>query len=369
MTHLKEVLHLLATEHVPQEHSAHSRMFKISNPYGLNSHGVTSTLHGSTVHAVYVYDSNQNYEVAYIELDMDGTIRHALAETEGVLPSLFLSPDGVPFVCIQDPMKTGSDIVLPVLDRSGVDQPKPIRNMVGEYVGNVGESSVFHNRDIFNPKKEDKLEILKFADGTFKKRETVKIPLPQCEHVVIDEDHERMYAFSYADGNLLIRKMDIDGNIGQQSTVHLDCDLFSVVSVSQGPWVQLIAVTDNCLSRVTIEPAGKVQSAPLAELESPLYSLWAPKRLGEERYVFRFTHEYGNGWATLDKGKLKSCFVNSGNNVYSDSISGESIVCEKESPILSGMAALDADSYCVELYTQPSNRTKPTDLFILQKKF
>lgn len=220
-----------------------------------------STLHGSTVHAVYVYDSDQNYEVAYIEIDMDGKIRHALAETKGVLPSLFLSPDSV----------------LPVPDRSGLDKLKPIRSVVGEYVGNVGNCSVFHNGDIFNPKKEDKLEILEFANGDFKKRVTAKIPLPQCEHIFIDENQDEMYAFSYGDGNLLIRKMDLGGNIGQQNTVHLDCDLFSVVSVSQGPWVQLIAVTDNCLSRVTVEPDGKIQSEYSGTGISAIFALGSKK--------------------------------------------------------------------------------------------
>ncbi|ASA21116.1 hypothetical protein B9T62_10150 [Paenibacillus donghaensis] len=264
-------------------------------------------------------------------------------------------------------MKNNMDYVLPLYGRAQLDKVKAIRSITGDYIGNIGQQSVFHQQDLFNSKKADKLDLLEIVQGQLKKRTVVKLPLPQCESLTIDAD-QNLQAFSRENGGLLQRQLQPDGQLLRQRVIELECDLFLVLSASFEQGTELIAVTDLQLEYVTVQPGGQINRKLLITLGTEIYSIWSAEKLEGSCYLFRFTHESGNGWAVLQGGELTSLFITTGDGVYTDRISKEVIDLGDQPVVLSDLTASVAGHYTVQLYEQAPRLETVRTIYLLTKR-
>jgi hypothetical protein len=140
-----------------------------------------------TILANNVYNKDETYSVVYSIIDFEGNVQENYLENNGILSELFKSPDNELYVSITvyHPDRE-LDISVPLINRNSIMESKPNRPFAGKYIGNVNQSAIFYDVDIFSDKKQDKMLNIKYKNGAIYKKHTVKIDFPKDNKMYIN---------------------------------------------------------------------------------------------------------------------------------------------------------------------------------------
>ncbi|MEK8132480.1 hypothetical protein WMW72_31750 [Paenibacillus filicis] len=331
---------------------------------GLSLKGILATREGGLMIAAYAYNPNGTglYDLVYLELDADGQLSSTWTEKEGILPELFYSPQGELWTSV---VTVGGarelQIELPLHGRSGLDQPKGAREFAGTYVGTAAGNVWFHDVDPFGGKKPDKLLRLTFdrSGSRIASRKELKLPMPKNNKLTLDEEGTlQMVALQEeSDGTLLLHHRQVDPATAAVLRERLipfpDYDALEAAELSFEQPSTIIFSKGKTLNLALISPDGMVQTTELFVHSSDFYSLWKPVILEPGTFVLRFTVEDGNGWAVVRNRKLQALYMNTGEQGYTNRLTGEVLEIPMEGRlILPELCRISNVAYAIAVYPQ-----------------
>ena len=327
---------------------------------------------GKTLLASYVYAENSTYKLVYTLIDRDGK-QESFVEDDGVLPTLFLSPDGRAFVSIV-PYHPDKDleISIPVFGRESTDLPKGNRPFTGDYIGTAGQFSIFYDVDFWSNTKPDKLLAIEFKDGNIKKKHTVKIPTPRNNKVFIADDE--IHLLAKIQEGWLHRQIDESGKIIRERRIKPSHEFFwQILSLSFERDSSILCKQDGRIFVETISEKGECESNELINMQESFNSSWQPVRIAEDTFVIRFGMLFdgktgNNGWFTIKNNQLLELFYSKDVNGYRNILTNEIIQMDRENLIISNLSKTIDNGYAVVFYPMTSREAKSKEVIILNRK-
>jgi hypothetical protein len=335
---------------------------------GISAHGNIGW-NGKTVLANYVYKEDGTYELVYSMIDSDGNIAGNYLENNGILPTLFLSPDNKLYVSIipYDPDKE-LEISIPLLNRASIQEPKRNRPFPGKYIGNVHQSSVFHDIDIFSDKKQDKLLAIEFKNGTIKKKHHIKIDFPK-DNIIYIENNEIHLLARDSGGIYIHRQIDEFGKAIKQREINPDslwCR--EILSLSFNAPSFGISNKGGKIGLLEIDSKGNYSSKELINIEDRIYNMWKPVKIGNNSFAVQFNTEFANGWFTIHENELSAFYYGKGGKGYKDLTTGKIIDMGNNNLILYGINKTENNNYAVIFYDNVKDGTKNKEIIVFNKK-
>jgi hypothetical protein len=266
---------------------------------------------GQTLLATKVYKENESYDVIYALIGVKGEAEGFFHEREGIMPTLFKSPQGVPFASVQ-PYHPDKDleISLPLFGREQFETPKPGRPFLGDYVGVAGAFAVFHDEDIWSDKKPDKLLLIEFSGGKIKKKHNVKLDPPRGNKAFADGEGIHLIARDEEKNVFVHRLLDEKGKEKKVRRIASGEHWFRQAwSLSFEKDSLLITSEEGRIRLLTITPAGEVRARDLCDVGFEISHMYQAVRLSEDCFAALFNGESGNGWFIVEGGELKEAFV------------------------------------------------------------
>jgi hypothetical protein len=332
---------------------------------GISEHGDIN-FEDKTLLANYVYNES-SYKLVYTVVGSDGGA-DSYVEDDGILPTLFKSPDNEIYVSIEpyDPDKD-LEISIPLFNRENIEKPKPNRPFVGDYIGNVNQSAIFHGVDIWSDKKPDKMLRIEFKNGVIKKKHNIKIEFPKNNKICIKNNEIHLVA---QEDNLFIHRQ-IDETGKEIKIRKIDCkgEYFrQALKLSFEEVSRLIAgEEDGKFLLIEIDSNGDFTIKELIDIQDPIFNAWRPIEISEDTFVIRFTTEFGNGWFTLRQDKLIEFFYSKNTQGYKNLLNGEIIAMKHENLAISGINKTKDNSYALVFYPMTGRGVKNKELLILNR--
>ena len=319
-----------------------------------------------TLLANYVYEKNGTYKLIYTTVAMDGSIEN-YAEDDGILPTLFLSPDQENYVSVipYHPDKE-LEISIPVFHREDVELSKGNRPFTGNFIGTTDSHSIFHDVD-FNDKKPDKLLAIEFINGKLKKKHNVKIPLPANNRIAICNKVIHLLA---NDGSILLhREIDEKGNVTRSREIDAhDIDVLQILSASFDKDSYLLAQAKDKIIIEKIDSDGTSEIIELVDFADPLFNTWLPVKIADDTFVTRFNSEFGNGWLTTKNAELLEIFYSKGEQGYRNLLTNEVLSIQRDKLIISSINKTTEHGYAVVLYPMAGDIADNAELIVLNRR-
>ncbi|MEE6452629.1 hypothetical protein RAH41_18860 [Gottfriedia acidiceleris] len=309
----------------------------------------------------------------FVEIDSSGNILNILKETEGTMPEIFISPNDSVWsinTCLDD--RKNMEIIIPLLNRSEVKKEYKYRSFVGEWIGNIKNTVIFFNNDLFG-KKPDQLCKLEFRENTILKREIVKIRQPKMNKVHIDHQ-DSFQLLAWHDGKLLHRNINQKGEILDERFLEVEeLNDVEVLRLSFENNTDLIGFDNNLLFRISFTPNGDVIRKKLIELgpKSFFYTISTPIKINSKNYLIRFVGENFNGWAVIDLDNVFECYIcYKDSNSYKDIMSDKVIELPKSDEnhfVISGVSVNNNETYQVTVYNSNQKEKAVNQLYIISR--
>lgn len=320
---------------------------------------------GNTLLTSYVYGKDGSYTLVYTVLAPDGG-SVSYAEDDGILPTLFLSPQRQAHVSIvpYHPDKE-LEISIPVFHRDQVELPKAGRPFVGDFVGTTASAAIFHEMD-WSDNKPDKMLAIEFADGRIRKKHNSKLPLPGNNSIAVSAEGIQLLA-EHEQG-WLHRQVDEQGKVLRERIVpsrRIYCQQILSLSFEQTSY--LLAQENGKIIVVTIEADGSSAVVELADFADEFYNTWLPVDIGGGVRVTRFNDEFGNGWITTKGEQLLELFYSKGEQGYRNLLTGELIAMPQADLVLSSLNKTTELGYAAVFYPVTEDDAKNTRLLILNR--
>ena len=319
-----------------------------------------------TLLANYVYKKNGTYKLIYTTVAMDGSIEN-YAEDDGILPTLFLSPDQENYVSVipYHPDKE-LEISIPVFHRDDVEMPKGNRPFTGHFIGTTGSHSIFHDVD-FNDKKPDKILAIEFINGKLKKKHNSKVPLPANNRIAICNKATHLLA---NDGSILLhREVDEKGNVTRSREIEAkDIPVLQILSASFDRDSYLLAQENDKIIIEKIAASGASEIIELVDFSDPLFNTWQPVNIADDTFVTRFNTEFGNGWLTTQNDKLLEIFYSKGVQGYRNLLTNEVLSIPGDKLIISSISKTTERAYAVVLYPLADDTAENAELIVLNRR-
>ncbi|MDR6514603.1 hypothetical protein [Chryseobacterium camelliae] len=315
----------------------------------------------------YIYNKDENYHLVYTVIDNDGTEK-SFVEDDGILPTLFLSPNQENYVSIvpYDPDKE-LEISISVFNRENIDVPKKNRPFVGDFIGTSNQYSIFHNADIWSDTKPDKLLSIEFKNGVIKKKHNIKLALPRNNKIFIQNNEIHLLARDKA--NWIHRQIEELGNLIRERTIKPIHNFFwQILSLSFEENSYILCEQKGKISLEVISPQNVCSTVDLIEIKDQFYNTWQPVKISEDTYITRFTNELGNGWITTKKEQLLELFYNKGEKGYENLVTGEVIEMSNHNLIISSVNKTKENAYAVVFYPQTKDSASNNELIILNRE-
>ena len=321
-----------------------------------------------TVLANYIYKKDETYELVYSIIDFNGNVMGNYAENEGILPTLFKNPKNELYVSVvpYHPDKE-LEISIPLFNRTSIQEPKPNRPFPGKYIGNINQSSIFHDIDIFSDKKQDKLLNIEFKDENIKKKHTIKVEFPKDNKIFMVNNEIHLFA---KDKSVYIhRQIDEFGKELKRRKVNLDefwCR--EILSLSFTDNSCLITDNGGKIALLEIDSKGKYKSNELIDIGDEIYNTWKPVEIGDNCFVIQFNTEFGDGWFTIKGNELVEFYYGKGDKGYKNILTNKIIDMGNNDLILDGINKTENNNYAVIFYNNVENEEQNKKIIILNKK-
>lgn len=331
---------------------------------GVSTQG-SITSGGKTLLTNYIYKDEWHSKLHYTVIGTDGS-EESFMEDDGFLPTLFTSPDHDTYVSIQTHRHKELEISIPLLDRENIEEPKPNRPFVGNFIGISNRFSIFYDVDPFSKDKPDKLLAIEFKDGTIKKKHNVKMPLPRRNNIFISGNEIHLLC---RDNDVwLHRQIDEKGNVLRQRNLGRGHIFYrEIISLSFDTDSYLLAQENDKIIIEHIDVEGNSSIKELIDFPYPFFNTWIPVKIADSTYVTRFNSEFGNGWLTIKNDELLEIFYNKDVKGYKNLLTNEILELE-EGLILSGLNATSENAYAVVFYPRTERSVKNKKLYVLNRK-
>lgn len=320
-----------------------------------------------TLIANNVYKENETYNLVYTIINTDGSVE-SFVEDDGILPTLFLSPNKENYVSISpyDPDKD-LEISIPIFNRENTELPKGNKQFVGDFIGVANQFSVFYDVDIWSDTKPDKMLAIEFKNDKIKKKHNIKVPLPRNNKVFIENNEIHLLS---TDGNVwLHRQIDELGNLKRERKIKPSQDYFwQILSVSFTKNSYILCEENGKITIEIISPDNKCKTIELNNIGDEFFNTWKPQKIAEDTFVTRFNGEFGNGWFTTKKDQLLEIFYSKGENGYKNLLTKEVLEMEKENLVISGINKTNENSYAIVFYPMTDRKDKNKELIILNRE-
>ncbi|MBC9930507.1 hypothetical protein [Chitinophaga qingshengii] len=332
------------------------------------SHHDNISYKDQTLIACYVYD-DRSYRTVYTLIDATGAVVNSYEEEDGILPTLFTSPSGDAYVSVvpYHPDKE-LEISIPVFERTGTEKPKGNRPFTGRYMGIVGDTAVFYNRDLWSDTKPDKMLVTVFKDGIIKKKNNIRIPAPAGNKVYIAADEIQLLGKEKE--QWLHRQLNEKGEeLKRRLLPAIKHYPLEVVTLSFDTTSCLLATEgQGQLILLLIDSTGTVTRQELFNLGDPVFNTWQPVNIGPDTFAIRFNTEFGNGWMVLRGHQLVELFYSKGVQGYKNLLTGDVINIPHNKLILSGLNKTQENAYALIIYPKAEKADKEKTLIIINRK-
>lgn len=333
---------------------------------GLSEHG-SINFEDKTLLANYIYKKDGTYNLVYTVANKEGKLE-SFVEYDGILPTLFLSPENEAYVSIvpYHPDKE-LEISIPVFNRENTELPKGNRPFVGDFVGTTNQFSIFYNVDIWSDAKPDKLIAIEFKNKAIKKKHNIKIPLPRNNKVFISDNEIHLLS---SDGKSWIhRQIDEKGNIICERKIKANSNYFhQILSLSFEKQSYILCGNKGKISVEIISTNGDCKTKELADIKDSFYNTWKAVKIAEETYVTRFNGEFGNGWFTIKNDQLIELFYNKNEKGYKNLITNEVLQMDNENLIISSINKTTNNAYTIIFYPSTTREVQNKELIILNRE-
>lgn len=319
---------------------------------------------GKTLMTNYVYKENQTYDLIYTVIETNGNTEN-FAEDDGVLPTLFLSPNGENYISVvpYHPDKE-LEVSIPVFNRENIELPKGNRPFVGKFIGISNQFSIFYDVDIWSDTKPDKILAIEFKNKMIKKKHNIKVPLPRNNKVFIENNE--IHLLSKNGNNWLHRQIDEKGKEIRQRNLETNQKFFrQILNLSFNNNSYLLAQEKGKIIIEKIDKNGKSSSIELIDITDRFFNTWQPVKIADNTYVTRFNGEFGNGWFTTKKDQLLEIFYSKDQKGYKNLMTNEVLEMERENLVISSINKTIENSYAVVFYPKTDRENKNRELLIL----
>ncbi len=317
-----------------------------------------------TLLANYVYTREENYNLVYTIVDIDGNTE-SFIEDDGILPTMFLGPNRENYVSIipYHPDKE-LEINIPVFNRENTELPKGNRPFIGDFVGTVNQFSILYYADIWTDTKPDKMLAIEFKNGAIKKKHNIKIALPRNNKIFIDSNEIHLLA---KNGKVwLHRQIDEFGNLIQERIIKPNNKYFrQILSLSFSENSYIFCDDGGKILIEVVSPDGNCKTTELIDIKDEFYNFWQPEKIAQDTFVTRFNNEFGNGWFTTKKDQLLEIFYSNGTGGYKNLLTNKVLYIEDNNLIISSLNKTKDNGYAVVFYKPFVDRIKGKELFIL----
>lgn len=314
----------------------------------------------------YVYEKNGTYKLIYTTVEIDGNIDNYV-EDDGILPTLFLSPDQENYVSVipYHPDKE-LEISIPIFHREDVEIPKGNRPFTANFIGTTGSYSIFHDVD-FDDKKPDKILAIEFINGKLKKKNNVKIPLPANNRIAIS--NKTIHLLANDGSHILHREIDEKGNVTRHREIDAnDIYVLQILSSSFDKDSYLLAQEKDKIIIEKIDADGASEIIELVDFADPLFNTWQPVKIADDTFVTRFNSEFGNGWLTTKNDQLLEIFYSKGEQGYRNLLTNEVLPIQRDNLIISSINKTTEHGYAVVLYPMPGDKSGNAELIVLNRR-
>lgn len=320
-----------------------------------------------TIVANNVYKENETYDLVYTIIDTDGNAE-SFVEADGILPTLFLSPNQENYVSIQpyDPNKE-LEVSIPIFNRENTELPKGNKPFGGDFIGTTHQFSIFYDVDIWSNTKPDKMLAIEFKNDAIKKKHTIKVPLPRNNKVFIANDEIHLLA---KDGTIwLHREIDELGNLKRERKIQPKQDYFwQILSLSFSENSYVLCRENGKVTIGIISPDNTFETIELIAIGDDFFNTWQPVKIAENTFVTRFNSEFGNGWFTTKNDQLLEFFYGKGEKGYKNLLTNNVLEMEYENLIISGINKTNENSYAVVFYIKTDQKVKNKELIVLNRE-
>jgi len=320
-----------------------------------------------TLLANYIYAENETYNLVYTLIDSEGK-HESFVEDDGILPTLFLSPENEAYVSVSpyDPDKE-LEISIPVFNRENTDLPKSDRPFLGDFIGTTKQFSIFYDVDIWSDTKPDKLLAIEFKNKSIKKKHNIKIPLPRDNKIFISDNEIHLLAEDKK--GWLHRQIDESGKTIRERLIKSKQEYFwQILSLSFEKESYILCEDKGRISIEIISENGKCESKELANIENEFYNTWKLVRIADDTYVTRFNGEFGNGWFTIKNDQLLELFYSKGEKGYKNLLTNKVLQMDNENLVIASINKTTDNSYAVVFYPMTDRETKNKELIILNRE-
>jgi hypothetical protein len=302
--------------------------------------------------------------VVYSIINFEGNIQENYLENNGILPTLFKSPDNELYasITIYHPDKE-LEVSVPLINKNSVVEPKPNRPFAGKYIGNINQSAIFHDVDIFSDKKQDKMLNMEFKNGAIHKRHTVKIDFPKDNKMYVHNNEIHLFG---KDGNgiYLHRKIDEFGKEVMQRKIETGCWCREILALTFEGNSCFISNKKGKIIFVGIDKTGKCKTKELINIEDEIYNTFRPANIGKGVFVIQYNTEFGNGWFTVKDNNLIEFYYGKGGVGYKNILTDKIISIGSNDLIINGINKTIDNGYAVIF----SNNTKENKEIIILNK-
>lgn len=332
---------------------------------GISVHESISFLNKSLL-SNYVYQKGETYNLVYTIIDTAGN-EESYVESDGILPTLFLSPGGENYVSMI-PYHPGKEleISIPVFNRDNIELPKGNRPFTGKFIGTSNQYAIFHDVDIWSDKKPDKLLAIEFKNDVIKKKHNIKITLPRNNKIFISNNE--IHLLAKESSGWLHRQTDEKGNVIRQRMINANQEYpDQIISLSFEDNSYVLCREEGVFSVETISPEGNCITKQLADINDLIFNTWQPVRIAEDTVVVRFNNEFGNGWLTVQEDQLLEMYFSKDVKGYKNLLTNEVLEMEDESLILSSINNTTENAYAIVFYPVAEKSGKNKKLIILNR--
>lgn len=321
---------------------------------------------GNTLLANYVYDADGGYNLVYTIINAAGEAE-SFKEDDGILPTLFLSPDLENYVSVipYHPDKE-LEISIPLFNRENTDLPKGNRPFTGDFIGVFNKFSIFYDVDIWDDKKPDKLLAIEFKNGVLKKKHNKKVPLPRNNNIYINANE--IHLLSSSGNTWLHRQIDEKGKEIRRRELQASTNFYrEIISLSFESNSYVLYEKKGKISIETITADNVCISKAIIDIKDEFFNTWQPEQISDNTCVIRFNTEFGNGWLTMQKDEILEFFYSKGTKGYKNLISGEVLELEEPNLIISSINKTKENGYAVVFYPSVDRKEKNKKILIFQK--